>query len=81
MDERTLENIYQERLEERLIAFLAEKYGMDYQSAMNVYYNSSLAEKIYEGEYGIQYLDYKVLAEILEKAEPGLFQSFKASEV
>ena len=68
---------YEQRLEERLIGFLSDKYGIDYQEAMRVYYNSKLAGKIHEGLYGVQYLDHKVLAEILEETEPELIQSVK----
>ena len=40
MDDAVLENIYQEKLEERIIATLAEKHGISLEEAMNVYYNS-----------------------------------------
>ena len=73
MDEQLLEEIYQEKLEERIIAFISEKHNIDYKSAMDIYYRSELAEKIHEGKYGEQYLDYKVLVEILERTEPDLF--------
>ena len=73
MDERVLEDIYQEKLEERIIEYLSEKRGIDYQTAMDIYYGSELAGKIYEGKYGVQYLDHKVLVDILEETEPGLF--------
>ncbi|MCR4704444.1 MAG: hypothetical protein K5641_00085 [Lachnospiraceae bacterium] len=73
MDEQVLEEIYQERLEERLIAHIAEKHGLTYEKAMDIYYNSELATKIHEGRYGVQYLDYKVLVEILEETEPERF--------
>jgi hypothetical protein len=73
MDEKVLEDIYQEKLAERLIAYLSGKCGLDYQKAMDVYYKSKLADKIYEGKYGVQYLDYKVLGDILMETEPELF--------
>lgn len=73
MDDITLENIYQERLDERIIEYLASKRNIDYKAAMDIFYNSRLAEKIHLGEYGIQYLDHKVLAQILEETEPELF--------
>ena len=75
MDETVLEDIYQEKLEERIIGYLSEKYDIDYLSAMNMYYNSNLAEKIHEGKYGVQYLDYKVLGDILEETEPELIKT------
>ncbi len=74
MDENVLEDIYQEKLEERLIEYLSTKYNMDYSEAMDAYYKSELADKIHEGKYGVQYLDYKVLADILEQTEPNLIK-------
>ncbi len=75
MDDKILEEIYQERLEERLIDHIAQKHGIDYKTAMDIYYRSELSEKIHEGRYGVQYLDHVVLAEILEKTEPHLFEN------
>ena len=74
MDDYKLEEIYQEKLEERIINTIAEKYGMDYQTAMKIYYSSKLAEKIHAGKYGIQYLDHKVLVDILADTEPNIFK-------
>ena len=42
--------------------------------SMDTYYKSELADKIHEGKYGVQYLDYKVLADILEQTEPNLIK-------
>lgn len=81
MDDVKLEEIYQEKLEERIINSLAEKYAMDYLSAMRLYYSSKLAEKIHEGRYGIQYLDHKVLIEILADTEADLFTDIKGQTV
>ncbi len=36
---------------------------------MQLYYCSTLADRIHIGEYGIQYLDYKVLVQILLETE------------
>ncbi len=72
-----LERIYQESLEERIISYLAETEKISLEKAMNIYYNSKLAGKIYEGEYGIQYLDYKVLVQILCETEADLVQKAK----
>lgn len=74
MNEKVLEEIYQERLEEKLIAFISEKHHLDYQTAMDIYYNCELADKIHEGRNGVQYLDYKVLEQILEETEPEIFK-------
>lgn len=74
MDEQVLEDIYQEKLEERIINYIADKNHIDYQTAMHIYYSSDLADKIHEGKYGIQYLDYKVLVELLEQYESDLIK-------
>lgn len=75
MDDKMLENLYQERLEERIIAYLAENRHISLESAMKAYYDSKLAEIIHQGLEGVQYLDHKVLAQILEETEPELFSS------
>ncbi len=69
MDDKVLEKAYREQLEEKIITRLAEvkKIGLD--KAMSIYYERELADKICEGKYGIQYLDYKVLVEMLLQAE------------
>ena len=74
MDEKILEQTYQENLEERLITYLAEQHNIPLEKAMDIYYHSRLAEKIHQGAEGVQYLDYKVLAEILLDTEAELFQ-------
>ncbi len=73
MDEETLENVYQENLEERIIARLAEIRSLPLETAMDIYYHSRLADRIHDGTEGIQYLDYKVLAQILCETENELF--------
>lgn len=75
MDEQVLEQTYQENLEERLIARLADQNSLTLDMAMDIYYRSRLAEMIHRGVEGMQYLDYKVLAQILCDTEPGLFSS------
>ena len=74
MDETILEQTYQENLEERLITYIAEQNNLPLEKAMDVYYRSKLAGKIHLGAEGIQYLDYKVLADILRDTEAELFQ-------
>ena len=64
-----LEKVYQENLEERIISYLSEVKGISLERAMQLYYNSKLADKIHRGEYGVQYLDYKVLVQILLETE------------
>ena len=73
MDEQILEQVYQENLEERLISFIAEDNKISLEKAMDIYYRSKLSRKINEGREDVQYLDYKVLADILKETEPELF--------
>ncbi|MBR1913143.1 MAG: hypothetical protein IJ828_12450 [Treponema sp.] len=65
MEESIFEKVYQERLEERIIAYISECKKIPFQEAMDLYYNSYLADKIATGSYGMQYLDYKVLAQLI----------------
>ena len=64
---------YKERLEERIIAYLAEIKGISLEEAMDAYYRSRLADQITKGLYGIENMDYKYLAEDLVENEPVLF--------
>ena len=73
MSEDILEQVYQENLEERIITCLAKEKDLSLEKAMDIYYSSNLANKIHRGDEGIQYLDYKVLAEILMETESALF--------
>ena len=65
MDENVLEQVYQENLEEQIISHLANIEDIPLEKAMDIYYGSRLADMISRGENGIQYLDYKVLTQIL----------------
>lgn len=73
MDEETLERVYQENLEERIIECLSETKDIPLETAMDVYYHSKLADKIHQGAWGVQYLDFKVLVQILCETERELF--------
>lgn len=73
MDGETLEKVYQENLEERMIACLSETRGISLEKAMDIYYHSKLADKIHRGVEGVQYLDFRVLVQILEETEQELF--------
>ena len=75
MSEDVLEKVYQESLEERIISYLAETRQLSFEEAMRIYYSSRLANKIHNGDYGVQYLDYKVLIQILLETEPELFRT------
>jgi hypothetical protein len=69
MDENVLEGIYQENLDERIIDCLSKEMNVPYEQAMDNYYNSRLSSMIHSGQYGIQYLDYKVLTHMLLESE------------
>lgn len=73
MDGETLEKVYQENLEERIIAYLSQTKGISLETAMDIYYHSKLADKIHHGVEGVQYLDHKVLVQILCETEKELF--------
>lgn len=74
-DGLVLEKAYREALEESIIACLADEKDLPLEEAMDKYYNSRLSQKIHEGLYGVQYLDYRNLVEILLETEPELFST------
>ena len=57
---------------ERVISHLAKVKNLTLEQAMDIYYRSHLAQKIHEGKDDVQYLDYKVLVQILLDTEPEL---------
>ena len=61
MNEETLERVYQENLEERIIAHLAKKCNFSYEKAMDLYYNSKLvlAQIVLETEKELLDLDLR----------------------
>lgn len=65
MNENVLEKLYQERLEERIISRISEIQNISLEQAMDIYYGSNLSREINQGTYGIQYIDYKILAELI----------------
>ena len=72
MNGDVLEKYYKEALEERIISHLAKVKNLTLEQAIDIYYRSHLAQKIYEGKDDVQYLDYKVLVQILLDTEPEL---------
>ena len=73
MDDQVLEKIYLENLDERIIQYIAVKEDVSFDDATRIYYSSKLSNKIYNGNNDIQYLDYKVLYQLLKETEPELF--------
>ena len=54
MDDKILEQVYQENLEERLIAYIADENSISLEEAMKIYYESKLSNKINQGNEGVQ---------------------------
>lgn len=73
IDKKELRDVYITFLEEDIIKALAETMGINNRIAMDIYYKSKLCQQISSGEYGIEYLDYKYLANDLIINEPELF--------
>ena len=68
-----LRNIYLTLLEEDIIKELAIVKSIDNRVALEIYYSSKLCEQINSGQYGIEYMDYRYLANDLIENEPELF--------
>lgn len=56
-----------------IIEYLASRNNISQRKAMDIYYKSRLSKQIQTGQYGIENLDYKYLAEDLIDNEPELF--------
>jgi len=74
VDKKELRDVYIASLEEQIIKEIAKIKGMDNRVAMEIYYRSRLCQQISGGEYGIEYMDYKYLANDLIENEPELFE-------
>lgn len=64
-----LEKIYVQTLENDIIKYLAHRLEINNREAMDIYFKSKLCQQIHDGKYGIQYMDYKYLAEDLIENE------------
>jgi squalene cyclase len=73
LDLNALEGIHKELLEKDIIDNIAQLKSIDMREAMDIYYRSKLSKQVDQGEYGIQYLDAKNLADDLIEHEPELF--------
>jgi len=74
-NQKELEKFYIQTLDNDIIGYLAEKQNVDIRLAMDVYYKSLLCDQIHKGKNGVQYLDYKYLAEDLIENESELFKN------
>ena len=72
-DRRQLTTIYKQNLESNIIKLIAEIKQLDLRKAIDIYYSSKLAEQIANGNYGIENMDAKYLAEDLIENEGNLF--------
>lgn len=73
MDRKSIDRIYKENLEEKIIAELAEAKEISVREAMDIYYQSGLSSQINNGSYGIENLDYRYLVRDLLENEKDLF--------
>jgi hypothetical protein len=74
VDKNNLRNLYITLLEEDIIKEIAIIKNIDNRIAMEKYYNSKLCQQINSGEYNIEYMDSKYLANDLIENEPELFK-------
>ena len=73
-DKTQLIEIYKQNLESDIILHLAKIKNIEIRDAFDVYYSSRLANQIANGDWGIENMDGKYLAEDLIENEPELFQ-------
>ena len=78
VDKKELRQVYIAFLEEDIIKEVATTKGVDYRVAMERYYESDLCQQIGNGAHGIEYMDYKYLANDLIENEPELFSRREA---
>ena len=72
-NEKNIDYIYKQNLEESIIEYLSIEKNLELRQAMDIYYQSRLAKQIEQGTYGIENMDYKYLAQDLIENEPELF--------
>ncbi|WP_165055675.1 MULTISPECIES: hypothetical protein [unclassified Adlercreutzia] len=63
-----LGSLLKEQLEADIVSIVAAKLHLSPSQALDMYYSSPLAQKIEEGELGMQYLDASYLADEVLKA-------------
>ena len=74
VDKKELEEVYKQNLENDIINAISKIKKIELRKAFDVYCSSKLAEQIEKGEYGIENLDAKYLAEDLIENELKLFE-------
>lgn len=73
-DKTKLTDVYKQNLENDIVLNLARIKNIEIRHAFDLYYSSKLAGQIEKGEYGIENMDAKYLAEDLIENEPELFR-------
>lgn len=73
-EKKYLTEIYKQNLENDIILNIARMKDIGIREAFNIYYSSRLAGQIESGEYGIENMDAKYLAEDLIENEFQLFR-------
>ena len=73
-DKKQLTEIYKQNLESDIIVNLAKMKNIEIRKAFDIYYSSRLANQIANGDWGIENMDAKYLAEDLIENEAELFE-------
>lgn len=73
VDKKQLSDVYKQNLENDIILYIAELKKIELRKAFDIYYSSNLANQIANGDYGIENMDPKYLAEDLIENESELF--------
>ena len=81
MSPRDLDLIYKQNLEQSIISYLSQILKLPISEAMDIYYRSRLSSQIQNGDYGIENLDYKYLAEDLLENEPELLNQTESCQL
>lgn len=72
-DKKNLSDLYKQNLENDIILNIARMKKIEIRKAFDIYYSSRLAVQIAKGEFGIENMDAKYLADDLIENEPELF--------
>ena len=72
-EKKQLVEFYKQNLESDIIMYIARSKEIEIRKAFDIYYSSSLAAQIANGDFGIENMDTKYLAEDLMENEPELF--------
>ena len=67
MNKKFVRQMYREYLEEDIIFQISKTHKVDLENAMRIYYNSKLAEQVYNNEKSIRHLNYIDLTETMEQ--------------